>query len=250
MAIKRMRVFAGPNGSGKTTIFKGILAERRVNLGIYVNADEIEAALLHENALNFADFSITVTQEQVQLFFKESSFSPLKRKEPDLWNKLNVEENRFSTIAKVDSYLAADLAEFIRRQLLINGLSFTYETVMSHPGKVDFLNEAMQNGFRVYLYFIATEDPEINISRVNVRVAQEGHSVSPEIVRGRYYKSLQNLKKAVMHSSRAYIFDNSQKRANLIAEITDGMNVSLNGAIQLPNWVAEYLLTKKRQIGS
>lgn len=37
---KRVRIFAGPNGSGKSTI-KSIV-EDKVNLGTYVNADEIE----------------------------------------------------------------------------------------------------------------------------------------------------------------------------------------------------------------
>ena len=92
------------------------------------------------------------------------------------------------------------------------------------------------------MYYIATEDPEINISRVNVRVAQSGHNVAPEIIRSRYYRSLANLKSAVRQTARAYIFDNSQKQANLIAEITNGTDVVLNKAIQLPNWVAEYLL--------
>lgn len=45
MSAKRMRVFAGPNGSGKTTIFKEILRNSKVNLGVYVNADEIEMQL-------------------------------------------------------------------------------------------------------------------------------------------------------------------------------------------------------------
>lgn len=45
MAAKRMRVFAGPNGSGKTTIFKGMLAREAIQLGVYVNADEIELHL-------------------------------------------------------------------------------------------------------------------------------------------------------------------------------------------------------------
>ncbi len=36
-----MRVFAGPNGSGKTTIFKGILEEEKIQLGIYINADDL-----------------------------------------------------------------------------------------------------------------------------------------------------------------------------------------------------------------
>jgi predicted ABC-type ATPase len=115
---------------------------------------------------------------------------------------------------------------------------------MSHAGKVDFLHDAMQAGFRIYLYFIATEDPEININRVNVRVAQDGHSVAPEIIRNRYYKSLSNLKVAVKQTNRAYIFDNSQKSVNLIAEITNGTDVVLNKAVNLPYWVAEYLLPK------
>ena len=37
---KRVRIFAGPNGSGKSTI-KSIV-EDKVNLGTYVNADEIK----------------------------------------------------------------------------------------------------------------------------------------------------------------------------------------------------------------
>lgn len=71
----------------------------------------------------------------------------------------------------VDSYLAADLAEFIRQQLLANDISFTYETVMSHESKLVFIQQAKEKNYRVYVYFVATEDPEINISRVNVRVA-------------------------------------------------------------------------------
>lgn len=237
-----MRVFAGPNGSGKTTIFKGILANEKVQLGIYVNADEIEKALHETNTLTFSDFKLTVTETQVKDFLRASTFSPVKRNEPDLWMKVSIKGNTLTCASRIDSYLAADLAEFIRHKLLDAGISFTYETVMSHTGKVDFLQEALQREFRVYLYYIATEDPEINISRVNVRVAQAGHAVAPEVIRNRYYKSLANLKHAVKHTTRAYIFDNSQKQANLIAEITGGTDVTLNRAVVLPYWVAEYLV--------
>ncbi|MDI9358448.1 MAG: zeta toxin family protein [Phycisphaerales bacterium] len=121
----------------------------------------------------------------------------------------------------VDSYLAADLAEFIRQQLLANDISFTYETVMSHKGKVDFLQTARDKGYRVYLYFIATEDPAINISRVHVRVALAGHHVLPGIIEKRYYKSLQHLKAAIKKTNRAYLWDNSGAESCLIAVITD-----------------------------
>jgi predicted ABC-type ATPase len=242
-----MRVFAGPNGSGKTTIFKGILANEEVHLGAYVNADDIEKKLRETSSISFSEYGLNLSEAQVKNFFRVSTFSPVKRNEPDLWTTLSVEHNTFKCLTRIDSYLAADLAELIRQQLLENEISFTYETVMSHAGKIDFLEQALNKGFRVYLYYIATEDPQINISRVNVRMAQDGHAVAPDVIRNRYYKSLGNLKAAVKQTNRAYIFDNSQKQANLIAEITNGIDVVLNKAVDLPYWVAEYLLDSTKR---
>ena len=99
--------------------------------------------------------------------------------------------------------MSANLAEFIRQQLLANDISFTYETVMSHENKIVFLKQAREKGYRVYLYFVATEDAEINISRVNIRVAKQGHNVAHEVIKKRYYKSLQHLKETVKNSNRS-----------------------------------------------
>lgn len=243
MSAKRMRVFAGPNGSGKTTIFKGLLADNKVNLGVYVNADEIEKELASLNGqLSFNQFNLNITENELRDFFSVSVFSPVKRGDPNLWKKLHVQNNVLTSSAKIDSYVAADLAEFIRQKLLSSGLSFTYETVMSHESKIDFLKKAIQEGYRVYLYYIATEDPEINSNRVNVRVAQQGHAVNPEIIKSRYYKSLGLLKQAVINTTRAYIFDNSGTQAKLIAEVNDGTDIQMNEVLEIPDWVAEYLL--------
>jgi predicted ABC-type ATPase len=242
MSAKRMRVFAGPNGSGKTTIFKGLLDDQKIELGIYVNADDIEQELARSGLLSFEKFQLNISEKLIHEFFKVSNFSPVKRNEPELWKKLKLEKNVLLVETKIDSYLAADIAELLRQELLANGFSFTYETVMSHQGKVNFLMQAREIGYRVYLYYIATEDPEINSNRVNVRVAQKGHWVDPEIIKSRYYRSLYNLKPAVKNTSRSFIFDNSGEQAKLIAEITEGVNVVMNDAVEIPNWVAEYLL--------
>ncbi len=239
MAAKRMRVFAGPNGSGKTTIVKSLQSE--IPFGVYVNADDIESLLKESKVLLFNAYQLTINQSELQSFFKKSQFAPIKRNEPDLWSKLSVAENVLHIHTKVDSYLAADLSEFIRQQLLSNDISFTYETVMSHESKIAFLKEAKEKGYRVYLYFVATEDPEINISRVNIRVAQHGHSVEPEVIKNRYYKSLHQLKAAVKKSDRAYIWDNSAAVSLLIAEITDGVDVKIIDTDKVPNWFVKYL---------
>jgi predicted ABC-type ATPase len=240
-----MRIFAGPNGSGKTTIINELSELKdRLPFGVYVNADDIEVSIAQSHLINLSDYKITLTTERVQDFFKKSRFSPVKLKDENLWKNFIVENNRviINSGLNTNSYVAADLAEMIRQNLLAEDAdTFTYETVMSHPSKIEFIRRAKENGYRVYLYYIATEDPDINISRVKVRVSLQGHGVDPETVRARYYKSLGNLKSAVLLTSRAYIFDNSGKISRLIAEITDGIDVKLFDPEMAPNWFRKYL---------
>lgn len=239
MSQKRMRVFAGPNGSGKTTIVHDL--QTKIRFGVYVNADDIERLLHNTNSLLFDQYKFKISEEEIKQFFRASTFAPEKRKELDLWQRLKVKNNTLYVSTKIDSYIAADIAEFIRQRLIKEELSFTYETVMSHKNKIDFLDFARKEGYKVYLYYVATEDPEINVSRVNVRVAQNGHAVNDETIRNRYFKSLQQLKAAVMYTNRSYVFDNSGTAAVLVAEITDGENVKIIDPQLSPNWLKTYL---------
>ncbi len=137
--------------------------------------------------------------------------------------------------------------DFIRGKLLQAGLTFTFETVMSHPSKVDLLAKAQQAGYRTYLYYVATDAPEINVSRVANRVALKGHDVPSEKIITRYYKSLELLIEAVRHTNRAYIFDNSSNNADgthtWLAEITDGQILELK-THQVPAWFKNAVLDK------
>ena len=102
--------------------------------------------------------------------------------------------------------------------------------------------KARQKGYRVYLYFVATEDASINIDRVKSRVLQKGHGVLPEVVEKRSFKSLQQLRKAVQNSDRAYVWDNSEAVSFLIAEIENGVEVSLADSLNVPGWFVKYLV--------
>jgi hypothetical protein len=46
--------------------------------------------------------------------------------------------------------------------------------------KGEFFCQAREQGFRTYLYYVATEDPEINVSRVAYRVSLGKISQSEE----------------------------------------------------------------------
>ena len=94
-----------------------------------------------------------------------------------------------------------------------------------------------------YLYYVATEDPEINISRVENRVRLGGHPVPRQKVTERYYRSLELLFEAVRHTHRAYIFDNSFHSKVWLAEITDG-NVLEMKSDTMPYWFEKALWDK------
>ena len=129
-----------------------------------------------------------------------------------------------------NSYLAAALAEAIRQWLLGEGRTFTFETVMSHPSKIEFMRDARARGYRVYLYFVATDDPEINIDRVRRRVLQGGHPVDDDKVIERYHKSIALMTSACEVADRVYIFDNSGSKHKLLAEVTDSETLELRSS--------------------
>jgi predicted ABC-type ATPase len=99
---------------------------------------------------------------------------------------------------------------------------------MSHESKLAFLKKAKEAGYRVYLYYVATEDPAINIQRVEQRVLESGHDVPKDKIVSRYFKSLKLLKGAVKLSDRAFFLTPLiKKNDNLFAEIAESNEVEL-----------------------
>lgn len=241
LAIPRLRVFAGPNGSGKSTIKDIINAEL---LGVYINPDEIEKELNQFGFLDFEHYEIKTTKEEVINFFQNSTLvKNADMLDGIMWLKFNDDKLIFSDV-EISSYYASVCADFIRRKLLEQRKSFTFETVMSSYDKVELLKLAKKLGYRNYLYYVATSDPLINVSRVKNRVKSKGHNVPEEKIVSRYYKTLENLKDAVKLSDRAYIFDNSTHERTWICEVTNGCDVEMK-VENIPHWVDKYLLNKE-----
>lgn len=107
------------------------------------------------------------------------------------------------------SYEAAAQAEILRNDLLDSGASFCFETVFSHPSKVDFLARAKSLGYKIILVYIHLDTPELNLLRIQQRVSQGGHDVPADKVRARLPRTLQNVKKALPLVDEARFLDNS-----------------------------------------
>ncbi len=89
------------------------------------------------------------------------------------------------------------------------GESFVYETVLSHPSKLDIVRKAKENGYTVVSYFVCTKSPKINVERVAMRVEQGGHDVPKDKIISRYHRSVENGKELKALSDEFYAFDNS-----------------------------------------
>lgn len=232
-----MRVFAGPNGSGKSTIQYRLLPEW---IGVYVNADDIERQLRQTGTLDLNAFDLRGAPLALQQDLRDHLSKSVLLKKHGLEQVaalLSVEPDSRIHLPRetVNAYVAAVLADAIRRTLLAQGRTFTFETVMSSPDKIDFMREAQELGYRTYLYFVATDDPEINISRVKLRVSQGGHDVPEHLIRSRYVRSIGLLDQACRVANRAYVFDNSGEAHELLVELVDGEELRIHAA-QLPAW--------------
>jgi len=214
-------MIAGPNGSGKSTLIETL--QPMIPLGVYINADEIESSLKRKPLLHFEDFSLNTSQKEFHSFInKKTTIGTLSFKE-ELISKSSIASNILVVDAiLIDSYLASLIADFIRVQLLKQDKSFSFETVMSHSSKVQFVSAANKKSYQTYLYFVATNSPLINYGRIESRVIKGGHYVSEQKTTERYNRSLGLLNAAIKKSYRSFIFDNSVS-LTLMAEYKEGV---------------------------
>jgi predicted ABC-type ATPase len=104
---------------------------------------------------------------------------------------------------------AQRLADESRERCLAAGVSFTFETVMSHLSKIEFLARAAAAGFDSVLYFVSTGDPALNVARVAHRVARGGHDVPRDKIVSRYERAMALLPVALTIADRAFVYENS-----------------------------------------
>lgn len=242
---KRLRIFAGPNGSGKSTIVKKIRSS--YYCGYFVNADEIQQILDSKKVLNLnAEYGLEVSLDTYKQYLLQEGKSWLEKASNEK-SPINISFSENNLLIPLEQstgkYDAAIAADFIRFQLLNQNNTFTFETVLSHPSKLDFLQQATTIGYKNYLYFVCTVDPTININRVAQRVALKGHDVPVDKIVSRYNSSLILLPSLIPHTHRTYIFDNSADNSEikLVAEIENG-KLFISKTEDMPWWVYEYVI--------
>jgi len=242
--VKRIRVFAGPNGSGKSTLYNYLTRTNAFHTYYHINPDLIAKDL--NVSLNLDNWPIKFSFTELTRFLKESSFQSMV--DFDLSDALIYQEHGISLKDPSfgnNTYLSAVIANFLRIKMLKSNSSFSFESVFSHVSKIQELKSAKKAHFKIYLYFITTSDPLINLQRVKNRVENGGHDVPGDKIHARYFKTMDNLYKAFKLADRAYFFDNSTEKINgsfdFFAE-KNGKQLLLSDPDSVPQWFDKYIL--------
>ena len=147
------------------------------------------------------------------------------------------------------SYDAAIVAEEIRRKLLEEGRSFCFETVFSHPSKIDFVAQAKTMGYEIILVFIHLDLVSLNQARVAQRVSEGGHNVPDEKVISRIPRVLKLIKNALPLCDQVHFLNNSRadNPFQQIATLWNGCLEIRQNPLQewAPEILADYLSDSK-----
>jgi predicted ABC-type ATPase len=75
---------------------------------------------------------------------------------------------------------------------------------------LDLLENARQAGYTTKVLFISTEDPNLNIGRVLLRMSQNGQGVPLGTVSESYEETMRSLPEARKHADDVLVYDNTE----------------------------------------
>ena len=148
----------------------------------------------------------------------------------------------FPEAPEVHSYEAAQVVEEIRNNLLLEGRSFCFETVFSHPSKVDFVGKAKALGYQVILVMIHLESTSLNKARVAQRVEEGGHHVPDEKIETRIPRLLQLVKSVIPLCDHVTLLDNSRADNPFVPVVTIRSGQTQKLFDPLPEWARQLIV--------
>lgn len=186
-------MLAGPNGSGKTSRSQGSPIRFLIPGVEFLNPDDETLEKLRLRG--YEGFHDAPQSDQLALFIESAN----------------------------------ETTERLTR-ILDGGGKVGIETVLSTDKYLPLVKETRFRGGYFMLVYVVVNSPELACERVAARAAKKGHSVPPEKIHDRWYKSIQNLPKFARLAKVFWVFDNSNSDPNeaprLVARGVDGCLVA------------------------
>lgn len=105
---------------------------------------------------------------------------------------------------------AAQMADRLRNELIDRKQSFTFETVLSTDRNIKLLEKAKKHGYFIRCIYVLTDNPQINITRIESRKLAGGHDVPSDKVISRYDRALKLIPNLIDICDVCHIYDNSE----------------------------------------
>lgn len=221
--------------------------ERLIDLGLYINPDDISRELSTTGAYDASAFRLYTNDSLFRRFAWRSGLIGPAFTKSDLAKGGRWVGRRFKLHRREQADRFAQLlTQFLCHQLIRQKRKFSFETVFSHASKLVLMRRARVAGYKVYLYFIATDDPAINVERVAIRVEQGGHDVPRATIIRRHGLSIAQLPEALTLAYHAFLFDNSKEKAVMFCEVKETGNgrAWYWDAANIPDWFIRHYLLK------
>ena len=166
-------LIAGPNGSGKSSLYGS-----------------------HQSPI-FSDTNIADPAHSFWIINPDL----LTQRIRDFEHK-SLEQANLEAVQRIEAWLRASIDAL---------QSVGVETVLSTDKDRSLVLAAKGRGFEIRLVYVILSSPELNIKRVEMRVAKGGHGVKNEKIRERWKRSLDQLPWFLDHADRALLLDNSDE---------------------------------------
>ena len=122
----------------------------------------------------------------------------------------------------------------LREAVLREHRSFAVEDLIVDT---ELLESARSAGYATKVIFISTEDPNLNVGRILIRMSQGGQSVPLNAVPESYEESMKSLPEARKHADDVLVYDNTPdgKGHRLVARFISGELVRVTHSS--PDWL-------------
>jgi predicted ABC-type ATPase len=183
-------LIAGPNGSGKSS--------------------------LYGSGQNAAYGSINIADSAHSFWIINPDLLTLRISSVE---KKSLEEANLAAVRRIETWLFASIDAH---------QSVGVETVLSTDKYRPLVLRAKERCFEIRLIYVILRSPELNVKRIQMRVAKGGHDVPADRVAKRWKRSLDQLPWFLDQADWALLFDNSEE-LRLIGRKAEGV-VSLDPA--------------------
>jgi predicted ABC-type ATPase len=182
--VPSLWLIAGPNGSGKSSLYG---SEQNAIYGDTNIAD---------SAHSFWIINPDLLTLRIQAVEKKS-----------------LEESNLEAVRRIEAWLSTSVDAH---------QSVGVETVLSTDKYRPLVLKAKERGFEIRLVYVLLRSPELNIKRVQMRVAKGGHDVPADRIAKRWKRSLEQFPWFLDQADWALVFDNSEELC-LVGRKADGV---------------------------